>query len=83
VAWVGEALAIRLLHAEALWNHPAFFDYVDRWMTEDDTQAIALIKKETGVDYSPIWDRQRQTRDWLQGQVTEPTFVDDMWSKYR
>jgi len=52
-------------------------------MTEDDTQAIASIKQQTGVDYSPDWDRQRQTRYWLQGQFSEPTFVDDMWSKYR
>jgi hypothetical protein len=83
IAWVGEALAIHLLHAESIWNHPAFFDYVDRWMTEDDTEAIALIKKQTGVDYSQDWQRQRQTRYWLQGQVSEPTFVDDMWKKYR
>lgn len=31
-AWVGEALAIRILNAKTLWNHGAFFDYVDRWM---------------------------------------------------
>ena len=50
VSWVGEALAIHLLHAESVWNHPAFFDYVDRWMTEDDTQAIAEIKAQSGFD---------------------------------
>jgi hypothetical protein len=30
--WVGEALAAELMNAEGIWNHPAFFDYVDRWM---------------------------------------------------
>ncbi len=30
-AWVGQALAIHLMRAEAAWNHPAYFDYVDRW----------------------------------------------------
>src|ERR1700692_3248314 len=30
VSWVGEALTIHLLHAESVWNSPAFFDYVDR-----------------------------------------------------
>jgi hypothetical protein len=30
--WVGEALIAQLMGAEALWNHGAFFDYVDRWM---------------------------------------------------
>ncbi len=24
---------MRLMKAESLWSYPAFFDYVDRWMT--------------------------------------------------
>ena len=36
--WVGEALAARIMHAEKYWDHDAFFSYVDRWMTEDDTE---------------------------------------------
>jgi hypothetical protein len=32
--WVGQALAARLLGATGLWNHPAYFDYVDRWVSE-------------------------------------------------
>ena len=35
-AWVAQALALRLMHAEKAWNHDAFFDYVDRWMFEND-----------------------------------------------
>jgi hypothetical protein len=83
VSWVGEALAIHLLGAERFWNHPAFFDYVDRWMTEDDTQAIAQIKAQTGVAYTEQWQRQGQTRFWLQGQIPQYTFIDDMWKAYR
>ncbi len=83
VSWVGEALAIRLLGGENLWNHPAFFDYVDRWMTEDDTQAVAQIKAQTGFDYSADWERQGQTRFWLQGEFPQYTFIDDMWKAYR
>ena len=30
--WVGTALAAGLMGQETLWNHGAFFDYVDRWM---------------------------------------------------
>jgi hypothetical protein len=30
--WVGQALAVRMLHAEAVWAHDAYFEYVDRWM---------------------------------------------------
>ena len=31
-AWNGEALAALLMKAKALWNHDAYFDYVDRMM---------------------------------------------------
>lgn len=83
VSWVGEALAARLLHAEKAWNYPAFFDYVDRWMMEDDSDDVAEIKRQTGFDYSSDWERQGQTRFWLQGEFPQNTFVDDMWKAYR
>ncbi len=83
VSWVGEALAIHLMHSENVWNYPAFFDYVDRWMTEDDAQAVADIKAQSGFDYSANWDRQGQTRFWLQGEFPQYTFIDDMWNAYR
>jgi hypothetical protein len=83
VSWVGEALAVRLLGAQDTWNHPAFFDYVDRWMTEDDTQAVADIKTQSGFDYSADWERQGQTAAWLQGEFPQYSFVDDMWKAYR
>jgi hypothetical protein len=83
VSWVGEALTIHLMHAENVWNYPAFFDYVDRWMEEDDTQAVAEIKAQTGFDYSANWERQGQTRYWLQGEFPQYTFIDDMWAAYR
>ena len=81
--WIGEALAMHLLNAEGVWNHPAFFDYADRWMTEDDTQAIAAIKAQRGFDYSQDWERQGQTRFWLQGEFPQYPFIDDMWKAYR
>ena len=83
VSWVGEALTIHILHAETVWNYPPFFDYVDRWMTEDDTQAVAEIKAQSGFDYSADWERQGQTRFWLQGEFPQYSFVDDMWKAYR
>jgi hypothetical protein len=30
--WVGEMLAALMMGAKGLWNHNAFFDYVDRWI---------------------------------------------------
>jgi hypothetical protein len=73
IAWVGEALAARLLHAEEPWGHDAFFDYVDRWMTEDDTEALRIIGEQTGADYSADYARQRQCWD---------RFVEEMWATY-
>ena len=35
-SWVGQTLAARLLGLEELWNHQAYFDYVDRWMEENN-----------------------------------------------
>jgi hypothetical protein len=52
-------------------------------MTEDDTSAVQQIKQQTGFDYNADWDRQRQTRYWLQGEFPQYTFVDDMWQTYR
>jgi len=72
IAWVGEALAIRLLRAEKIWNYGAFLDYCDRWMHEDDTEFVATIKKVKGWDYS----NARQGKTW-------DRFVDEMWAKYR
>jgi hypothetical protein len=67
-------LALRLLHAEQAWDHAAFFDYVDRWMYEDDAAFVKTLKATTGRDYSPDWARQGQTWD---------DFVNEMWAKYR
>ncbi len=72
--WVGEALAARILHAEKFWSHNAFFAYVDRWMAEDDSQHIKIIRDARGNDYSANWARQGSTWD---------PFVKDMWRKYR
>ncbi|HEV7927280.1 MAG TPA: hypothetical protein VGR14_18145 [Verrucomicrobiae bacterium] len=74
VGWVAQALALRLLHAEKIWHHDPFFDYVDRWMYEDDSEFVKTIKAATGRDVDHDWSRQ--------GQSWEP-FVNEMWSRYR
>lgn len=73
IAWVGQALAAKLLNLQTAWKHDAFFAYVNRWMTEDDTQHIATIKTQTGLDYSASWQRQGQAWD---------AFVNNMWRTY-
>jgi hypothetical protein len=65
------------MDGESASNYPAFFDYAYRWMMNDDTEAVAEIKAQTGFDSSSFM-RQGQTK-WLAGQVSDSTFVDDMW----
>lgn len=52
--WVGEALAARLTGMVDCWNHPAFFDYVDRWW-EEEHQANAFV--------TSMWKRYREQAD--------------------
>lgn len=72
VAWVGTALAAHILHAEETWNHPPFFDYVDRWMTEEDSAFLEVVEEITGRDFSG-----------LPARTAWDPFVDDMWETYR
>ena len=51
-------------------------------MCEDDAEAIAEIKAQTGHDYSAPWQRQRQTVHWLEGNVGHPSFIDEMWRAF-
>ena len=74
MGWVAQALALRLMHAEGAWSHDAFFDYVDRWMHEDDAEFVKAIKEATGQDHDKEWARQGQAWD---------TFVNEMWAKHR
>ena len=37
-AWWGEILACRIMGAQSLWNHPALFDYQDRFLTANVQQ---------------------------------------------
>jgi hypothetical protein len=74
VGWVAQALALRLMRAEQAWNHGPFFDYVDRWMYEDDTAFVKTIKEATGRDHDKEWARQGQAWD---------LFVNEMWARHR
>jgi hypothetical protein len=74
VGWVAQALALRLMHAEKAWRHDPFFDYVDRWMYEDDSAFVKTLKEATGKDYDKEWARQGQAWD---------AFVNEMWAKHR
>lgn len=75
-SWVGQALVLRMLHAERAWNHNAFFEYVDRWMSEDDREPGRIVMQswpELGLNDHDQWNRP--------GFAWEP-FVQVMWAQY-
>lgn len=75
-AWVGQALALHMLHAEVQWNHDAFFDYVERWMAEGDApfrhELLKYFPKER------FGDKDTFTHE---GNAGDP-FVKSMWDTY-
>ena len=61
--WAGAALAARLMGAMDLWGHPAYFDYVDRWIKEE-----APKDKKEHYSYGPppikvMWLKYRPGAD--------------------
>ena len=78
--WIGQGLALRLMKLEKTWNHDAFFDYVDRYMNEDDkAQRLEIVK------YFPdkVLASDAPGDEWYrQGWAGEP-WVKEMWNKYR
>lgn len=73
ICWVGQALAVRLMNAEKVWDHDAFFVYVDRWMYEDDTKFAAEITKAHPKFGAGI----------RQGSTHFDPWIDAMWAAYR
>jgi len=67
VSWVGTVLAARYMNSIKLWGHDAHFDYVDRWMREDD-----LFKEARGNHHRPGGETK-----------TFDLFVTEMWKAHR
>jgi len=72
ICWVGQALAMRLMGAERIWDHDALFVYVDRWMYEDDTETLAKIRAAFG-----------RGMGIHQGTTAFDPWIDAMWARYR
>ncbi len=66
-AWSEEALAALLMKTKHLWNHDAFFDYCDSWMSKDD----------------PFAAKRGATPRPPQEGKTMDAFPDAMWNAYR
>jgi hypothetical protein len=71
--FIGMALAARRMDAVPVWDHNAFFDYADRWMTQDDSLYEAAYQQKYGEPHFAIFRT---------GQAFSP-FVVNMWKAYR
>ncbi|MEM7262855.1 MAG: hypothetical protein AAF488_12760, partial [Planctomycetota bacterium] len=69
--WPGFTLAARLMNAQADWDRPVFFDYVDRWMSEPDTGNMSYIEG--------LWGQAL----YIGGANGGSNFVESMWAEYR
>jgi len=75
-AWVGMALAARLMGMTEMWNKPEFFDYEDRWMHED----MAPLAPVLDAGLSRCGASHTSNPDYY---GRSPTFQRDMWPLYR
>ena len=72
-AWIATALSMRIMRAEQIWNHDPFGDYCDRWMTEDDSEHVKVLKEHIGVEFGSAS---------VHGTTWDP-WVTAMYEKYR
>jgi hypothetical protein len=69
---------MRILKLEKNWNHDAFFDYVDRWMFEDDKEFRHVINK-----YFPDAALVNESKKWFHQGYTGDRWVRPLWDAYR
>jgi hypothetical protein len=67
---------------EKAWNHDAFFDYVDRWMFEDDKPFRIEIAKYCKPPYSKDTYLD-DSKDWFHEGYADQPWVKQLWTKYR
>jgi hypothetical protein len=86
-SWVGYALVIQLMHLEKQWDHDAFFDYVDRWMYEDNGETGKRMKAALEKNPFPYFHTEKfKFSDWFMEQSPQHTrdaFSQEMWNRFR
>ena len=63
-AWNGYALALHLMDAEALWNHDAFFAYLDRYAEQTVINNDASFEQSWSPFSLAMWNAYRDNSDW-------------------
>jgi hypothetical protein len=74
IRFIGMGLSGIIMGLKSTWNHDAFFDYCDRWMTEDDSDAYTAYFARYGINQ---W-----TTPFRQG-TSSSLFTNSMWANYR
>ena len=80
--FVAQALVLRTMRLEKAWDHDAFFDYVDRWMCEDDKPFRIEIAKYC----KPPYDKDTyldDSKDWFHEGYADQPWIKELWTKYR
>jgi hypothetical protein len=80
--FVAQALVLRTMKLEKKWRHDAFFDYVDRWMFEDDKPFRNEIAKWCRPPYSAS-DYLDESKDWFHEGYADQPWVKQLWTSYR
>jgi hypothetical protein len=78
--WVGTALAARLMNATGYWNHNAFFDYVDMWMTLNESSYKQAL---TDLGNANCGANCNWTTTYWQQDVPGSPFTENMYFTYR
>jgi hypothetical protein len=80
--FVAQALVLRAMKLEKTWDHDAFFDYVDRWMFEDDQPFRVEIAKYCRPPYNKD-DYLNPSKDWFHEGYADRPWIKELWNKYR
>ena len=83
--WVGSALGIRLLgeNAMSVYNKPEYFDYIDRWMTEEDKRSEILSECSLSQTKDGTQPQCTSYSDYPNSGEAASLFVKNMWRAYR
>lgn len=83
--WVGSALGIRLMGNSAMlaYNKPEFFDYIDRWMTEENREPEILSECSLSQTKDGAQPQCTSYSDYPDSGLTSSPFILNMWSTYR
>ena len=80
-SYIGTDLAALLMKAKAIWNHDAFFDYVDRYMRQDASLVYPTKGEVFNVDNPWVHVPDKDMGQPI-GHAFD-SFIEAMWKTYR